>query len=232
LDPGSIWPGIRPGAGAFFDAPVGNYYDCCGGTKPPFSLQTTIFNTLLRNPGGGAQIPQATTFQPTQEEGFITTVWTWNFGLEHEIPPRTKLSAAYVGNHGYHQPQRPDINQPRQLSADVALGRINVNAVRPYRGFADLRQWQFSSGSKYHSLQVLLDRQFANGFQVRAAYTFSKTTTAGCDSLYCAPVDSYDYRLTRGLAGQDVPHIFVISYLWAVPGFRNQTTLAGRILGG
>jgi hypothetical protein len=223
---------IRGGAGAFFDAPVGNYYDCCGGTKPPFSLQPTIFNTLLRNPGGGARIPQATTFQPTQEEGFITTVWTWNFGVEQEILPRTKLGASYVGNHGYHQPQRPDINQPRQLSADVALGRVNVNAVRPYPGFASLQQWQFSSGSKYHSLQVLLDRQFANGFQVRAAYTFSKTTTAGCDSLYCAPMDSYNYRLTRGLAGQDVPHILVISYLWDIPGFRNQATLAGRLLGG
>jgi hypothetical protein len=223
---------IRGGTGAFFDAPVGNYYDCCGGTKPPFSLQPTIFNTLLSNPGGGARIPQATTFQPTDIEGQITTVWTWNLGVEHEILNRTKLGVSYVGNHGYHEPHRPDINQPKQLSADVALGRVNVNAVRPYPGFASLTQWQFSAGSKYQSLQVLLNRHFSRGFQLRAAYTFSKTTTAGCDSLYCAPMDSYNYRLTRGLAGQDVPHIFVVSYMWEIPAFRKTGGAVGAVLGG
>lgn len=223
---------IRGGAGAFFDAPVGNYYDCCGGTKPPFSLQPTIFTTRLANPGGGTQIPQATAFDPIDEEGLITTVWTWNFGIEHEIFSRTKIGASYVGNHGYHEPHRPNINQPRELSADVALGRVNLNAVRPYPGFSSLTQWQFTASSKYHSLQVLLNRQFSNGLQLRAAYTWSKTTTAGCDSLYCAPMDAYDFSLTRGLAGQDVPHIFVLSYLWEIPAFRSTGGVAGAILGG
>jgi Carboxypeptidase regulatory-like domain len=223
---------IRGGVGAFFDAPVGNYYDCCGGTKPPFSLQPTIFNTRLANPGGGTQIPQATAFDPIDEAGEITTVWTWNLGVEHELLPRTKLSASYVGNHGYHEPQRPNINQPGELSADVALGRVNLNAVRPYLGFSSLTQWQFSAGSKYHSLQLLLNRQYSSGLQLRAAYTWSKTTTSGCDSLYCSPMDAYDYRLTRGLAGQDVPHIFVVSYLWQIPGFRGSGGVAGAILGG
>ncbi len=220
---------IRAATGAFFDAPVGNYYTQ---TKPPFNLVPTIFNTILSNPGGGALTPLPLGFSPTSLDGKITTVWTWNFGIEHEILPRTKLGVSYVANHGYHEPQRPDINQPRNLSADVAQGRINVNAVRPYPGFASITVWQFSSSSKYNSLQVLLDRQFANGFQVRAAYTFSKTTTAGCDSIYCSPMDSYNYRLTRGLAGNDVPHIFVVSYIWEIPAFRSSRGVAGAVLGG
>jgi hypothetical protein len=220
---------IRGGAGAFHDAPVGNYYTQ---NKPPFNLVPTIFNTFLGNPGGGALVPQAISFNPTDEEGQTTTVWTWNLGVEREILPRTKLSVAYVGNHGYHQPQRPDINQPRQLSADVALGRVNVNAVRPYPGYAFLRIWEFSSSSKYHSLQMLVHREFSQGLQFRAAYTFSKTTTNGCDSLYCSPTDSYNYRLTRGLAGQDGPHIFVVSYIWEIPAFRQSRGIARTALGG
>jgi len=220
---------IRGGAGAFHDAPVGNYYTQ---NKPPFNLVPAIFNTLLSNPGGGALVPQAIGFNPTDEEGQTTTVWTWNLGVEREILPRTKLSVAYVGNHGYHQPQRPDINQPRQLSADVALGRVNANAVRPYPGYAFLRLWEFSSSSKYHSLQMLVHREFSQGLQFRAAYTFSKTTTNGCDSLYCSPTDSYNYRLTRGLAGQDGPHIFVVSYIWEIPAFRQNRGIAGTALGG
>jgi hypothetical protein len=220
---------LRGGAGAFHDAPVGNYYTQ---TKPPFNLVPTIFNTLLSNPGGSARVPQAISFNPTDEEGQITTVWTWNLGVEQEILPRTKFSVSYVGNHGYHEPQRPNINQPFQLSADVAQGRVNVNSVRPYPGYAVMQLWEFSSSSKYHSLQVLLQREFSQGLQFRAAYTFSKTTTHGCDSLYCSPLDAYNYGLTRGLAGQDVPHIFVASYIWAIPAFRQTRGVAATLLGG
>lgn len=158
-------------------------------------------------------------------------MWTWNFGVEHEILSNTKLGVSYVANHGYHEPQRPDINQPRNLSADVAAGRINVNAVRPYPGFAGITVWQFSSSSKYQSLQALLDRRLSKGFLVRAAYTFSKTTTAGCDSIYCSPMDAYNYRLMRGLAGQDVPHIFVVSYIWQIP-VRADRGVMGAVFGG
>jgi hypothetical protein len=95
-----------------------------------------------------------------------------------------------------------------------------------------LRLWEFSSSSKYSSLQVLVNREFARGLQLRAAYTWSKTTTHGCDSLYCSPVDSYTYSLTRGLAGQNVPHIFVVSYLWQIPWLRDNRSAAGFLLGG
>jgi hypothetical protein len=225
---------IRGGAGAFYDAPVGNYYTQ---NKPPFNLVPTIFNTRLNNPGGGALVPQAISFNPTDEEGHIPTVWTWNFGVERELFSRAKLGVTYVANHGYHVPQRPNINQPFTLSADVASGRLNVNAVRPYPGYATLQLWEFSASSKYQSLQVLFQRHLTSGLQLRAAYTFSKTTTVGCDSLYCSPMDSYNYNLTRGLAGQDVPHIFVASYVWQIPAFRNasgwtKAAFAGWTLSG
>lgn len=45
-----------------------------------------------------------------------------------------------------------------------------------YRGFALAGAWNFSSGSKYRRLQILLDRQFAEGFQLRAAYTLGTAT--------------------------------------------------------
>jgi len=45
-------------------------------------------------------------------------------------------------------------------------------------------------------------------------------------------MDSYNYRLTRGLAGNDVPHIFVVSYIWEIPAFRSRAGIAGVLLGG
>jgi hypothetical protein len=223
---------VRGGFGTFFDAPVGNYYDCCGGTKPPFSQQPTIFNTTLSNPGGGALLPQATTFQPTNTEGETTHILTWNFGVEHEILPRTRFAVSYVGNHGYHEPQTPDVNQPLKPNAAAASGTINVNAIRPYAGFSRMQAWTFSSGSKYHSMQVLVNKNLSNGFEVRGAYTWSKTTTAGADSIYASLIDAYDGSMMRGFAGQDVNHLFVVSYVWDLPGFRKSSAVPRLLLSG
>lgn len=45
-------------------------------------------------------------------------------------------------------------------------------------------------------------------------------------------MDSYNYRSTRGLSGNDVPHIFVVSYIWELPVFRSQSGVVGAALGG
>lgn len=81
-------------------------------------------------------------------------------------------------------------------------------------------------------MQMLVNKDFSHGFEVRAAYTWSKTTSAGGDSIYAAPIDAYNYSLMRGLAGQDVPHLFVFSYVWDIPGFRTAPRVPRTILSG
>lgn len=44
-------------------------------------------------------------------------------------------------------------------------------------------------------------------------------------------MDAYNYRLMRGLAGQDVPHIFVVSYIWQIP-VRADRGVMGAVFGG
>jgi len=55
----------------------------------------------------------------------------WTLTLERELMKDTSMRLSYVGNHGYHEPQTPDVNQPLKPNAAAASGTINVNAIRP-----------------------------------------------------------------------------------------------------
>ncbi|MFN7948038.1 MAG: carboxypeptidase regulatory-like domain-containing protein [Blastocatellia bacterium] len=79
--------------------------------------------------------------------------------------------------------------------------------------------------SNYNSLQVKLERRFRQGLNLLAAYTFSKTIT---DSDSALPIfatfsgggseqNPYDRRSEKSISNQDIPHIFVTSFIYELP---------------
>jgi hypothetical protein len=219
---------IRAATGAFFDAPVGNYYTQ---TKPPFNLVPTIFNTNLANPGGGALTPLPLGFSPTALDGKITTVWTWNFGIEHEILPRTKLGELR--------------GQPRLPRA--AASRHQPAAQPERRRFGRAHQRQCSAAlsglRRHHCLGVLLQLQIsvysvAGGPPVRQwvpgarGVHFQQDHHRRLRFDLLQPDGRLQLLVDAGLAGADVPHIFVVSYIWEIPAFRSAKGALGAALGG
>ncbi|MCS7023960.1 MAG: TonB-dependent receptor [Bryobacteraceae bacterium] len=71
------------------------------------------------------------------------------------------------------------------------------------------------ANSNYHSLQTLLQRRFSRGFEIQAAYTWSKSIDNA--SSFENILVPYNYRLTRSLSLFDTRHRLATTYIWDLP---------------
>ncbi|HLZ10985.1 MAG TPA: TonB-dependent receptor [Candidatus Acidoferrum sp.] len=101
--------------------------------------------------------------------------------------------------------------------------------------------------STYNALQAKVERHFRNGLNLLASYTYSKTLT-DADSAFAGLTafgssDTFlaqnprDLKTEKALSYQDVPHSFVISYLYELPvgkgkKFLNKGGAVDKVLGG
>jgi hypothetical protein len=80
--------------------------------------------------------------------------------------------------------------------------------------------------STYNAFQTKLERRFRNGLNLLASYTYSKTftdadssfsTETGFNSNVFGAQNPYNLKGEKALSYQDVPHTFVVSYLYELP---------------
>lgn len=104
--------------------------------------------------------------------------------------------------------------------------------LRPFPGFADIITTNNDGKSWYNSAQIRIDRRFANGYTVGAAYTFSKWLQA---TEYLNPGDATP---TKMISDQDSTHRLSLSTLVDLPFgkghlfFSDAGRLANAIIGG
>jgi hypothetical protein len=138
-------------------------------------------------------------------------VQQWNFGLQHELTNGLLLAASYVGTRGLQLFRATNINYPRLT---------NGVYVRPYDGFTTIAQSQAGANSDYHSGQFSIQKRFARGVGVLAAYTFGKALDdclTGVRYFTSATGDPADLRGSRGLADFDRTHRLVVSFNLEIP---------------
>ena len=125
---------------------------------------------------------------------------------------------------------------PQYLSGEVGGTGITTNCCLENLG-----------QSTYHALEAKLERRFHNGLNLLASYTFSKTLT-DADSAYAGLTafgssdtflaqNPHDLRAEKALSYQDVPHMFVLSYLYELPmgkgkKFLNSGGVVDKVVGG
>lgn len=99
--------------------------------------------------------------------------------------------------------------------------------------------------STYNALQTKLERRFRNGLNLLASYTYSKTITdadssfsteTGFNSNVFGAQNPYNLRGEKAVSYQDIPHAFVVSYLYELPVGPGKRYLrhgvASRVAGG
>jgi hypothetical protein len=115
------------------------------------------------------------------------TVLAWTLKVERELAPFTTLSVGYVGSHGYHQILSEDENTPAWVNcpstscpAGVPEGSIYYPATTLANpALANTTSWISEGYSNYNALEVDLNKKFANGFQLRGVYTWSRNLDDG-----------------------------------------------------
>jgi len=202
-----------------------------GGNSPvqPF---LTVNNVSVDNPGaslssGTAAPLTVTTLNPNLK---YPTAWNYNATVQRQLPLHSVLTVAYVGHHCDHGWTVYDINQPT-VGALLANPGVNVNALRPYQGFAEIQEEESVLNSQYNGLQVQWERRFTAGSSFGVSYTYSKSMDGGSNYRDIVP-DTYNTSNLWGPSEYDERHIAIINYIYAIPFLKNNNQLEGKLLGG
>jgi len=220
---------VRAGGGRFFTR-LGVSDSIFLGGNPPFQPNASVANGSVDNPGGNGTraIPLVVT---SQSKNFRNPeAWNWNVTMERDMFWKSLVSVSYVGRRGLHLQREADINQPT-LDVVAANPGVNINALRPYKGFGSIRQTDNVASSRYNALQVAWNRRYSGGLMFGASYTYSKSMDDGSNQRDVVP-DTYDTSMLWGPSEFDARHILVFNYLYDLPFFKNHSTLPGKLLGG
>jgi hypothetical protein len=88
-----------------------------------------------------------------------------------------------------------------------------------------------SGRSQYNSLQISGERRYSNGFKLSVAYTYGKSFDNGSDKRNVL-WNTYDESIYWGPSSFDRTHALVVSYIYDLPFWRDQSTLLRNLLGG
>ncbi len=152
----------------------------------------------------------------------------WNVAYEYRLPWDVSAEFAYVGTRtdgGY-----ADLN----INYGTPGGG---NASRQYfavAGTTAINDWAARTKSRYHALQVAINRPFQNGVLLKGAYTLSRAKNMADEDgwvglTWNTPL-MYDENFA--LAGFDRTHVMQMGFVWALPLFQQSNTVAGKVLGG
>jgi hypothetical protein len=148
-----------------------------------------------------------------------------------------------------NQLNQPATNPPfPQFSALYGGGATLAQALRPFPQYQAINTdccLENIGQSTYNGLLVKLERRFSAGLTLLASYTWSKTLTDADSALPAfagfmgggTVQNSYNLDGEKALSYQDIPHTFVLSYLYELPigphkKFLSHGGAVGKVLGG
>ncbi len=176
----------------------------------PAPVVATIPSDGIIDAGADSRLRNASYFYvPTDlREGRL---YSWNVAFQRELAWGFTGEAAYVGNRG------DGILARLNLNAGLVLGA--ENAGRPqFAAFgrtADVTNLGYPTTTRYHALQMKIDRRFKNGFLMTNSYTFGRGKNFhGGDSNGGISTPA-DISRSYGLSDIDRTHIFVSSFVYS-----------------
>jgi carboxypeptidase family protein len=152
----------------------------------------------------------------------------WNVAYEYRMPWDVSTEIAYVGTRtdgGY-----ADLN----VNYGVPGGG---NASRQYfavAGTTAINDWAARTKSRYHALQVTVNRPFRNGLALKGAYTLSRAKNMADEDgwvglTWNSPL-MYDQNFA--LAGFDRTHVLSMGFIYELPFMRQGTGVMARAVQG
>ncbi len=197
---------LQANSGLYFNPP---YFDL----RLHFPSPVAPLRLAAPFPGEGFAPPASVNaLQPDFRTAYVQR---WNLGLERALPGRFVGRASYSGAKGTALLRRRNLNQPDP-------GEGEVDPRRPTQGFANIVLFESGASSTYHSGVLAVERRFASGTGLRAAYTWSKSiddTSAFLSSSgdQAFPQNSRDFRAERGVSSFDQRHRMAASLMHAFP---------------
>ncbi len=153
------------------------------------------------------QFSGVTTLTALQRNWNSPYLEAWNFTVQQELTPNSRLQIAYVGNHGLHQ-----IGPPENVNRFFPAGTTH----RPYPEFGTINETLTRGVSSYNALEVSFNRRFAGGITFNANYTYSHCLD-DLPALFGSYQDDHNPMLDYGNCDPDVRHQLEFDYVYALP---------------
>jgi hypothetical protein len=220
---------LRVGGGVFHTRLTLNDSTLLGG-NPPIQFKVGVSNGLVDQPTGttAQNFPLVMT---AQDKVFKhPTAYNWSLSVQRQLPWSVVADVSYVGRRGLYMQRERNINQ---LPAGTTFANpgVNVDALRPYKGFGNIRLSENAGKSIYHGLQVNVERRFRGGLAFGTAYTYSRLRDNASDKRNIMH-NTYDDSDYWGISDNDRTHLFNVHYVYELPFWRSQDTLLKKVLGG
>lgn len=166
-------------------------------------------------PGASAKFTLPVTlsagFAPHAKPGVTKT---WNASIEQRFGSNWLATFAYVGSHSTNQILPIEMN-PGYYNADPAL-----NGERKYQDFSSVLLEDSAGIANYNAGQFSIKRRYANGLQLMANYTYSKTSDdASFASLAFTGsiVNPFCISCNYGNSGLNYPNKVSLNFVYEIP---------------
>ena len=197
-------------------APANNYDTVFNLANGPTVLKPgSVLDSQPKGPNGHPLLPNGVTPFIISKDMRLPTVDAWNFTIQRQLTGSISLEAAYVGNKGTHVFAGTGGDYDPNQATLAGFGTLSTNQRKPFFqkfGWSqNLRYFASDSSNNYNSLQVKLEKRFAQGLQMLAHYTWSRNMDF--TGTYYPVNAKYSY----GPGDNNRAHSMMIASLWEVP---------------
>lgn len=177
-------------------------------------------------------LPDGITVRALAAKQTLPRVDAYNVTFQWEFRKNWSFEAAYVGNNGKNVfvGDNPDLNVNQATLVGYGSNgftpAVSLNARKPYfQKFGwtqDILLYQgYKATNRYDSMQLKLNKRFADGYSILTHYTLQKSENNAGEQFPFNP------DLNRGVADFNRKHIFVLSQLFELPVGRNKRFFNG-----
>ena len=220
---------IRGGFGMFNERLRQNNFNFGAGTNYPNQFSSTALygNVSSFSLASTGQTPPNMTIFPTDDT--MPSIYSWYFGVQHEIGAGFTLDASYSGNHAVHLMDQRQVNAlPAGYTAQNPNALPSVNkqytALLPYLGWGNLTAVETNAYSRYNALMIRASRRFHKGLTGNFNYTFSKTMDI-VDNDSDQINNPFNIASQYATAGYDQTHVISTDWVYLFPRLTSNRAL-------
>lgn len=230
---------LRGAFGVYFDQPLIGIFEQDTFTSPPFVNNITLSAVKLSTPTSGTTPTTSgvRTITASATDFKNPRTLQWNITLSRKVFQGAAVEIGYVGSRGDNLIRPTYLNYP--APADVVALQTTiasaVNPVRPYRSWGDITFRETTAISRYNGLLTSFRWNAGNKGTLNVSYTLSHNQTDATNDRDGAdiPQNPANPMADYADARTDRRHIFVASYIYELPFFRDSNSvLLKSALGG